>query len=69
MNNNHCDCPECQKDRELLRMMREYLPLLMMIARAQATASQTVANKWRDLEGETKFRKVTQDNGVSKIGV
>ena len=54
----HCNCPECQKDRELLAMMREIMPLLIIFARSYAVASTTISNKWKDLEGETKFRMV-----------
>lgn len=58
MEHTHCDCPECKKDRELLAMMREMLPMLIIFARSYAMASTTISNKWRDLEGETKFRMV-----------
>lgn len=54
----HCNCPECARDRELLLMMREMLPMLIMFARSYAMASTTISNKWRELEGETKFRMV-----------
>lgn len=54
----HCTCPECEKNRELLSMMREMLPMLIIFARSYAMASTTVSNKWRDLEGESKFRMV-----------
>lgn len=56
----HCDCPECQKDRELLKELRELLPLLVFMARAQAVASTTISNKWRELEGETTFRRINE---------
>lgn len=39
-------------------MMREMLPMLIMFARSYAMASTTISNKWRELEGETKFRMV-----------
>lgn len=54
----HCNCPECQKDRETLLLMREMLPMLIIFARSYAMASTTISNKWKDLEGETKFRMV-----------
>jgi hypothetical protein len=56
----HCNCDDCKHDRELLASVRELLPLLLAIARAQAMAAQTVANKWRDGEGETAFRKMNE---------
>lgn len=54
---NHCNCEQCQKDRELLDMVKEVLPLLLVVARAQAMAATTVSNKWKEGEGETKFRE------------
>ena len=56
----HCDCDECKRNRELLEMMREFMPLLVAITRSQALASTTVSNKWRELEGETAFRKMLE---------
>lgn len=56
----HCDCEACKQDRELLDMMREFLPLFLAMTRAQAMASQTMSNKWREMEGETKFRKANE---------
>ena len=63
----HCDCPECIRDRELLKTMRELLPLLLIMARAQAVASTTMSNKWRELEGETVFRKLNQKPAVANV--
>ena len=65
MEHTHCDCPECQKDRELLSMMREMLPMLIIFARSYAMASTTISNKWKDLEGETKFRMVIDKQKAS----
>lgn len=56
----HCDCEECKRNRELLEMMSEFMPLFLAIVRAQAMASQTVANKWREGQGETMFRKANE---------
>ena len=57
---NHCDCDACKRDRELLEMVREFLPLLMILARAQASASINVSHKWRDLDGEGMFKKLNE---------
>lgn len=57
----HCDCADCQKDRKLLKTVRELLPLLLFMARAQAVASTTTANKWRELEGESIFRRMKEE--------
>lgn len=57
----HCDCQECQKDRELLKEIRDLLPLLVFMARAQAVASTTMANKWRDMQGESVFRRMKEE--------
>ena len=65
MEHTHCDCPECQKDRELLAMMHEMLPMLIIFARSYAMASTTISNKWKDLEGETKFRMVIDKQKAS----
>ena len=65
----HCDCPDCTRDRELLESMRELLPLLLAIARAQAMTAITVSNKWRDMEGETAFRKMNEKKRSAVVNV
>ncbi len=45
---------------ELENMLRELMRILLPIARAQAMAATTVSNKWRELEGETFFRKMNE---------
>lgn len=59
-NLEHCNCEQCQHDRELLNNLRDVLPLLMAVLRAQAMAATTVSNKWKELEGETEFRKMIE---------
>jgi len=54
----HCDCDECRRDRDLLLLMREIMPLLIILARAQSVAAVTVARKWEAGSGETLFRRV-----------
>lgn len=58
MTPDHCGCPECVKDRELLALMREIMPLLVVLARAQSVAAVTVSRKWQEGQGETLFRKI-----------
>jgi hypothetical protein len=60
----HCDCEQCKQDRELIELVREFMPLFMAIVRAQAMAAQTVSNKWRDGQGETAFRKMHEKQKV-----
>lgn len=67
MTHVHCDCAECKRDRELLDSIRDLLPLLVVMARAQAMASTTMSNKWRELEGETVFRKVTEGRKAQPV--
>ena len=57
---NHCDCDACKRDRELMEMVREFLPLLVILARAQASASINISHKWRDLDGEGMFKKLNE---------
>lgn len=56
----HCNCPECTRDRELLESMRELLPLLMMLARAEVQAATTISKKWKELGGEASFREMIE---------
>jgi hypothetical protein len=57
---NHCTCPDCTRDRELLNSVRELLPLILAVTRAQAMASTTISNKWKEMEGETEFRRMIE---------
>ena len=54
----HCPCDDCKRDRELLESMRELLPLLLFMARAQVQTGTTIANKWKELDGEIAFREM-----------
>lgn len=47
---------------ELENMVHDLIQILLPIVRAQAMASTTVSNKWRELEGETFFRDMNKKN-------
>lgn len=40
--------------------MRELLPLLMMLARAEVQAATTISKKWKELGGEASFREMIE---------